>query len=103
MVKVTAEFIHSGKVGPGGWCAAQLRMLGISWPPKSGWIESVVRKNIELTDEAAELFVGYGKGEVSKTKIRKHNRKARKGNKQILNRAESQQSLVNLVLGNYGK
>jgi hypothetical protein len=99
MVKVTAEFIHSGKVGPGGWCAAQLRMLGISWPPKSGWIESVASKNIELTDEAAELFVGYGKGEVSKTKIRKHNRKARRGNRRAKKTTPSNPPLVDLILG----
>lgn len=97
MVKVTAEFIHSGRVGPGGWCAAQLRMLGISWPPKSGWIESVASKNIELTDEEAELFVGYGKGEVSKTKIRKHNRKARKENKPVKRATTKNGSLVNLM------
>lgn len=81
MVKVTAEFIHSGRVGPGGWCAAQLNMLGLSWPPKAGWIESVSNKNIELTDEAAELFIGYGQGKVSKKKIRKHNRDVRRDSK----------------------
>lgn len=81
MAKVTAEFIHSGKVGPGGWCAAQLKLLGVAWPPKSGWIDSLASKSIEIPEAAAELFLGYGRGEVSKTRIRKYNRKAhRKGN-----------------------
>ena len=75
---VTKEFIHSGKRGPGGWCAAQLRMLGLRWPAKSGWIDRTVSRNLELSDEAASLFIKYGQGEVSKTKIRKYNRKNRK-------------------------
>lgn len=78
MVRVTAEFIHSGKVGPGGWCAAQLKLLGVAWPPKAGWIEGLASRNVEISEAAAELFLGYGAGSVSKTKIRKHNRQARK-------------------------
>lgn len=78
MVRVTAEFIHSGRVGPGGWCAAQLRLLGVKWPPKAGWIDALASRNIEISEAAAGLFVGYGKGEVSKTRIRKHNRISRK-------------------------
>lgn len=81
MIKVTEEFIHQGKSGPGGWCAAQLRLIGVKWPPQAGWIATTAERNIELTDEAARLFLGYGGGSVSKTMIRKHNRKAhRKGN-----------------------
>lgn len=78
MVKVTKEFIVSGRTGPGGWCAAQLRMLGVKWPPAKGWIEAVEGKGIELDDESAGLFLGYAAKTVSKTKLRKHNRKASK-------------------------
>jgi CRISPR/Cas system-associated protein Csx1 len=75
VIKVTEEFIHQGKSGVGGWCAAQLRLIGVKWPPSAGWIERTAGRNIELTDEAARLFLGYGGGSVSKAMIRKHNRK----------------------------
>lgn len=82
MIKVTEEFIHSGKSGPGGWCAAQLRLIGVEWPPRAGWIAQTAMKNLELSDISAGLFIGYGNGSISKTKLRKHNRYERKAGKQ---------------------
>lgn len=76
MIRVTEELIHQGKSGPGGWCAAQLRLIGVKWPPQAGWIGRTAKRDIEISDDAAKLFIGYGEGSVSKTAIRKHNRKS---------------------------
>ena len=78
VIRVTEEFIHQGKSGPGGWCAAQLKLIGVDWPPQAGWIGRTAERNLEVSDDVARLFIGYGNGSVSKTKIRKHNRQAHK-------------------------
>lgn len=76
MVPVTRELILLGKSERKGWCAAQLRILGIAWPPESGWIDRTAANGIWITSESAAIFVGYASGDVSKTSLRKHNRKS---------------------------
>jgi hypothetical protein len=55
MVEVTRELIESGKTGPGGWKKEQVALLGISWPLKKGWIETVIGRRISRRD--AEKFL----------------------------------------------
>lgn len=39
---ITEELIESGKSERGGWTKAQLAILGVSWPPESGWKRKVI-------------------------------------------------------------
>ena len=73
-VRVTRDFVVENKSPNGGWCAAQLLMLGISWPPCKGWLDDIDSRNVEFSREQVAAFVGYSLGTVSKTGIRKVNR-----------------------------
>lgn len=52
---ITEEFILRGRVGNGGWNKEQLWLLGVPWPPVSGWMKML--KNVEVSDEAAQKFL----------------------------------------------
>lgn len=41
MFKITAEWIHQFRSRSGGWNKPQLQAIGVSWPPRSGWIREV--------------------------------------------------------------
>lgn len=43
-----------------GITAKQLRLLGLSYPPKNGWLKRIV--GTQISEESARLFVKYGKG-----------------------------------------
>jgi len=51
---LTYEYIQEHKTDAGGWTSKQLKVLGIEWPPKSGWINDVCGKTI--TDDDAKAF-----------------------------------------------
>lgn len=46
-MKITREEIHKASSENGGWKKAQLELLGISWPPKPGWINRTILKEFE--------------------------------------------------------
>ena len=54
MKTVTREWIEANKTKAGGWRNAQLVQLGESWPPRHGWIERAVGK--QISDEAYAAF-----------------------------------------------
>lgn len=51
---VTAEWIHACATVNGGWTAAQLKILGVEWPPQHGWIARCV--GMQITTEQRDLF-----------------------------------------------
>ena len=53
-VKITEAFIRSNKTARGAWTKEQLRILGVPWPPRKGWVLGVVGK--EIDDETAAAF-----------------------------------------------
>ena len=53
---VTPAYIHQHKTKNGGWTKKQLAVLGIAWPPRSGWVRRVEGK--VLTAEEAKIFEG---------------------------------------------
>lgn len=55
MVKLTKEFIQQHKTDYGGWTKAQIEALGLKWPPRHGWQERLVGK--EISAEAAQRFI----------------------------------------------
>lgn len=82
-VLVTLEFINSGARGLGGYCAAQLKIIGVSWPPAKGWKTTAANQKRWITKTAAKAFIGYGNGDVSKTAIRRFNRTKRLGHEDL--------------------
>lgn len=68
---VTKDFLMTYRTDNGAWTSAQLRILGIDWPPISGWMQRVV--GIELSDIEAEAFIiarnSNGKDPVSHIKF----------------------------------
>ena len=81
MVTVTELLIRQGASDKGGWCAAQLRMIGVAWPPTTGWMRAVEKKRVEISESDAAIFVGYGAGTASKSAVRRANRVNRKASK----------------------
>lgn len=57
-VLVTRQFVHSGKTAAGGWTASQLKLIGIEWPPESGWINRTEGNEISKADADTFLEIG---------------------------------------------
>ncbi len=58
-MKITKEFIEKGVSNEGGYTKQQLAILGVAWPPKTGWKNRCVGKTI--TDNKAKEFLGVNK------------------------------------------
>ncbi|ABM40171.1 hypothetical protein [Polaromonas naphthalenivorans] len=55
-MKLTREILMQYRRPKGMWTRAQLQALGVSWPPKHGWIKEVIGK--ELTEQQFDQFTG---------------------------------------------
>ena len=62
---ITRQFINDNKTRKGAWTKKQFEALGITYPPRKGWINEMIGK--EITPEQAGLFI-EGKYYYSKTK-----------------------------------
>jgi hypothetical protein len=70
-IEITMQIILMGKSSRGGWGREQMRLLGVPWPPKHGWVEKVV--GTRISREAYNKFLSLkdkhlnkGDGEFSK-------------------------------------
>lgn len=58
-MKITWEWLSSGGTPSGetgfAWNAKQLALLGIKWPPKRGWVNLVLGR--EIDDKMAARFI----------------------------------------------
>ena len=57
MFKITREWIHAHKTPRGGWTSAQLAVIGVAWPPTSGWVTQA--SGIVISDEQRARFEAY--------------------------------------------
>jgi len=55
---LTEEMIRAAASSKGGWTKRQLEILGVSWPPKRGWLRSVIGRDIET--EVYQQFLEAG-------------------------------------------
>ncbi len=55
LVKITNDFINSGRSRNGGWSRAQFVLIGVSWPAAHGWKYRIIGKYISTED--ARKFV----------------------------------------------
>ena len=67
-VLVTKQFVHSGKTAAGGWTASQLNLIGVEWPPESGWINRAEGNEISKAD--ADTFLEIGRQSYRKLRAR---------------------------------
>lgn len=60
---LTKELIHSASSHPSGdgFTKAQLAVLGISWPPKTGWLNALIGKSVPSETFAAFQNAGDAK------------------------------------------
>lgn len=55
MRRLTEEDVLMAMSSNGGWSAAQLKLVGVEWPPEKGWKSRVVGVEFDLS--AIELFI----------------------------------------------
>jgi len=55
MVKLTKEMLTSGRSKNGGWSKPQLALLGVTWPPKKGWLLASV--GMIVSQQVADEFL----------------------------------------------
>jgi hypothetical protein len=60
MFRVTEDWITRNATRRGGYKAAQLKAIGVSWPPAGGWKRRASGKLITL--DAKEVFESYAGG-----------------------------------------
>lgn len=60
MFEITEDWIARNPTKAGGYKASQLRLIGVSWPPKHGWKKRASGRLI--TPEAKAEFESYGNG-----------------------------------------
>ncbi len=46
VMKITREWLVANRTLNGGWSRAQLRIIGVAWPPRKGWIEKVAGREL---------------------------------------------------------
>lgn len=54
-MKITEAFLEKHKTKRGAYTKAQMELIGVSWPPKKGWKEKVIGR--ELTKEQEREFI----------------------------------------------
>jgi hypothetical protein len=71
-MKLTWENIHAAATKGCGFTGAQLAVLGITWPPRKGWLRNLIGK--EITDAQYEAFKDAGN-----TYVNRHGKIRRRG------------------------
>jgi 5-methylcytosine-specific restriction endonuclease McrA len=67
MFEVTAEWIEQFKTPRGGFCAAQVKAIGVDWPLVSGWKARVVGS--QISDEQRRTFEAGSLGRAEARKL----------------------------------
>lgn len=83
-ITLTNELIEQGKSNEGGWTRRQLELLGVSWPLKKGWKETLITKRIDRKkfDEFIQL-----KG-ITVSKLRKQKKLEKKESRKKLDKLQ---------------
>lgn len=56
---LTREFLHQHQTANGGFTRAQIEALGFTFPPKGGWLRSMVGKDVPQS--VVDAFVAGAK------------------------------------------
>lgn len=51
---ITRQWLMDNRTENGAWTRAQLSVLGMSWPPSSGWIDELIGR--EISEDVARQF-----------------------------------------------
>lgn len=63
-LKITKQFLKENRTENFGWNRNQLDVLGVTWPPRKGWLKRLIGKEIDL--DTADKFIKYKSKCVSK-------------------------------------
>lgn len=53
-MKLTHKMIHEASTNDCGWNWIQLRILGVGWPPRNGWLSKLI--GVEVDERTWDLF-----------------------------------------------
>ena len=67
MTVITDELVRQGENGSGGWNREQLKIIGVGWPPRRGWIRRAIGKVI--SDDDAARFVSMKGKTIRKSRV----------------------------------
>lgn len=56
---LTREMVLAGRSKRGGWTRAQLKTLGVAWPPRQGWLDAL--SGTEVSEAVYERFMALQK------------------------------------------
>lgn len=54
-MKITNKFLNDNKTENGAWTKAQLKSIGVDWPPQKGWKKKILGS--EISEETSIFFV----------------------------------------------
>ena len=54
-MRITRDDILAGRTPAGGWKRKQLELIGVTWPPRSGWLDRTV--GLDITAETFSEFL----------------------------------------------
>lgn len=54
-MRLTKQMLLDGKSSRGGWSREQMRLLGVRWPLRKGWMDNVVYE--DFPDETIRQFL----------------------------------------------
>lgn len=52
MIEITSKWLHDNSTRGGGWTAKQLRVLGVQWPPRRGWLADLIGQRMTPAQKA---------------------------------------------------
>lgn len=57
MITLTEQLIKNAQTYNKGWTRKQLEVIGVSWPPRAGWIKTVC--GIQISEKQYNDFCKY--------------------------------------------
>ena len=73
IIILNEELVRAGMKGGFGIKRQQIKALGEAWPPKAGWLESAIGK--EITEDKYKWFLKCGGNEFRKPKRKNRSQK----------------------------
>lgn len=57
-VEIDYEMLDAARTSRGGWSRAQLQVLGVPWPPPTGWMRRTVGRRVRRADFETFALLG---------------------------------------------
>lgn len=67
---ITRRWLHQNATKGCGWTKVQLKVLGVQWPPRNGWMEKLIGE--EISADVAIAFVRMQGVSLKHRRLRHH-------------------------------